>query len=281
MAAAIALPGISARTICLCAGSTAAVSLALWLAWPRRAKATREEVLEALEWLRAECAAIFADVAATVARVGVRDSALDAYAGLPEAEENSAKVRQAIEQPLVLQAAMREAASRAAGALPAGSDGADDLEATLQLFSQDSQVQKATGEIQAMHEACLGGDGISALRSQAWSADEVLEVLRQLGRAKAERLGRLLRDAGASGAPTAEGPVLGVLAVRACAEAESEVWGRLCPGDRRRQCSFAVALEQLSSADPAFRERRAEAERELEALAAPALAASPAVLALA
>ena len=116
------------------------MGLALWLAWPRRAKATQEEALEALEWLRAECAAIFADVAATVARVGVRDSALGAYTGFPEDEENSAKVRQAIEQPLVLQAAMHEAASRAAGALPAGSGSADDLEAALQLFSQDRQA---------------------------------------------------------------------------------------------------------------------------------------------
>ncbi|CAK0907581.1 unnamed protein product, partial [Prorocentrum cordatum] len=209
--------------------------------------ATREEALEALEWLRAECAAIFADVAATVARVGVRDSALGAYAGLPEAEESSAKVRQAIEQPLVLQAAMREAASRAAGALPARGGSAEDLEAALQLFSQDPQVQKATGEIRAMHETCLGGGSVVAPRSQAWSADEALEVLRQLGRAKAERLGRLLHDAGAGGAPGAEGgPVLGGLAVRACAEAEGEVWARLGPGDRHRRCSFAVALEELS-----------------------------------
>lgn len=255
------------------------MGLALWLVWPRRAKATREETMRALERLRAECAAAFADIAATVARVAVPESAWAALAGPEESADGASKVRQTIEQPLVLQAAMEEAAGRAAGELLAGGDSTEDLEDALQRFSSDTQVQQGTDEVQLMHAACMEGNGVDALPSLEkanWTADQLLETLRQLGAAKSDRLQRLF-EAGAGGLTAPSGVPLGVLALRACAEAESEVWERVFPGDGARRCSFTVALEKLSSSDGGFRDRRQKVEADLEALAAGPSAAAAAI----
>jgi len=295
-------PSLGVRAACVAAAATTALALALWLAWPRRPKASREQALEALRRLREECAAVYAEVAACAAAAGLpelpsngltkaaadadaaakaratqgslddEDEDEDGEAASPQSETSETRLRQAVEQPLVLAEALREAAVVAAAALPEGGS-AEDLEAELQRFSADTRVQEATAELQAMHEACLHGRGPELSEACAvgpWTPEAALETLRELGRSKAQAVRNLVSAARAAGPDGQEAQCLGAKVVQACARAEEEVWGKLWPGDRSRRCCFLPALDHFEAADRRFCERRASAECELAALAAAA-----------
>uniref|UniRef100_A0A7S0AC32 Uncharacterized protein n=1 Tax=Pyrodinium bahamense TaxID=73915 RepID=A0A7S0AC32_9DINO len=296
------------RAACLCAASATALVLAMWLAWPRRLKASREEALAALRLLREECASIYVEVAAQAVAAGLSEphvrspaakalaaaaaaaaaaggakaktgtSGAERDAGPSESTEVTAsdKLRQAAQQPLVLEGALREAAARAAVALPDGLT-AEDLEAELARFAEDPEVRRGTEEVRQMHEACLEGRAPAALcdetgggtaAQEPWAAEEVLRLLRELASAKARAVRGLVSAARAAGAGGKEAQCLGAQVVHACAKAEDEVWERHWPGNGSRRRRFLPALERFSADDRRFRERRAVAERELEAIAA-------------
>mmetsp|Transcript_104703 Transcript_104703/g.327702 ORF Transcript_104703/g.327702 Transcript_104703/m.327702 type:complete len:311 (-) Transcript_104703:25-957(-) len=206
------------------------------------------------------------------AEVSSEDEDEDGEAASPQSETSETRLRQAVEQPLVLAEALREAAVVAAAALPEGGS-AEDLEAELQRFSADTRVQEATAELQAMHEACLHGRGPELSEACAvgpWTPEAALETLRELGRSKAQAVRNLVSAARAAGPDGQEAQCLGAKVVQACARAEEEVWGKLWPGDRSRRCCFLPALDHFEAADRRFCERRASAECELAALAAAA-----------
>jgi len=270
-----------AKAACVCVASVTALAALAWLAWPRRRKASKEEVLVVLKLLREECAAACADVSATVVGAklpaAARRPAATALPGTgadgrpsPQAEMAD-KLQQAIGQPLVLTAALQEAAARAASELPGGGS-AEDLEAELERFAEDPEVQGVTGEIRAMHQACLEGRTATAPKSAAkelWAPDEALEMLRTLGQAKAHALHAV---AAAAGGGVEGARQMGAEVLRACAWAEDEAWKRCWPGDAARRSCFPAALEWLAAGSRRFRERRAGVERELSALAAKATA---------
>jgi len=279
------------RRLCVCAISTAALAVGLWLMWPRRPKASREVALAAIRRLRAECTAVYADASAAVARAGLSAAGVGtAVAGASggkaaspppplnapprgvggggggEPKDGAAeKLREALEQPLVLEAALNEATARIASEfLPGGTP--EDLQAILQHYGEESEeVRLGVEDLQAMHSLCLEGRDAPPAEVQTatelWNADQALEVLRELGREKTARLQAVLEQPGA-----AAREARGARAHVACAEAEDAVWERRCPGDRTRRCYFGLALQGLSK-DRSFRDRRAVLERELEGLA--------------
>lgn len=276
----------------------------------RQPRAGKDEVLEALETLKLECASVYAQVAESLARAGplppqataalaaraAKAASGGAHGGAEEAEEDEAaegqekedaatKVLQAIDQPLVLTEALQEAAAKTAAQLvPDGHASAEALEQVLVHFQDEPEVHAATTELRAMHEACLNGrqDAWSEAPSceaamSLWEADAALDMLRELGRAKAEALRAALKRAAIDGS-AARG--LGCQVLQACEAAEDLVWEQKWPGDGTRRSAFAPALARLEAKDRRFRERRAAAEREAEALAAaPAAAATHRVLA--
>merc|ERR1712216_592254 len=112
----------------------------------------------------------YADISATVARHG---SPTVEPAG---ADATDDKLRQALEQPLVLDAALREATARVAagrGCSP------EELEKDVRFHEDSDEVQHCMREIKAMHAACLAGSagkhssGDKALVG-TWSQDEAL-----------------------------------------------------------------------------------------------------------
>lgn len=299
----------SKQTLLLCVASATVAAAALWLVWPRHPKASREALLSSLRRLREECAAIYADAGASVERSGARKhltaSSLSSLASVlaaagkgtqgadnvstdgagAEEEDDSHKLKQVLEQPLVLEAALREANARVAAELfPGGT--AEDLEAELQRNGEDEEVRKSMEVIAEMHQACLLGERAAASEVKAardvWSQDETLDMLRRLGEAKAARLEALrlaLDDQECAGAI----PDLGAKSIQACVNAEEDVWqlGIMTEKEKEeqksgavdnlasRRCLFGLALESYSE-DRSFRNRRVAVESELGKAAAAA-----------
>lgn len=280
----------SKHVLVACLSTSAAVALALWLMWPGRPRASREEVIAALLQLREECAAIYADIAwaVSLAALPPLECALDSAPRKVEEidEEESeddldnkddnetedakavAALHHAVDQPLVLQGALREAAEHVAARLLPGC-GPDDLEAELSHYGNVPEVKDVTRELRDMHKACLEGLVPGAPAPEAcsgvdlWKPHEALEMLQELGRAKALRLRTLLSTIN-EGMYASQ---LGMPALRVCAEVENDVWERCWPGDPVRRCRFNSALEQLSARNSKFRDRRLTIEAELNDLA--------------
>jgi len=258
----------------------------------RRPRHSQAEVLAAVAQLKVDCAGIYTQIAASVARAGPLPpqvaAAVAAAAKRPAAAATAAeageekkesspeqeavlKLRQSMEQRLVLQTALQEAAERAASILAGGRPaGAEDLEAELQRHSEDSEVQEATASLSAMHESCLVGRTGAALLPDdlaldSWEAEDALTTLSALGRARADALQRC-------------GPKVGANVLQAVAAAEDLVWEAQRPHDAASaRASFCPALARLAAKDPRFRDRCAALDRELAALAAKAArAAAPA-----
>eukprot|EP00927_Polykrikos_kofoidii_P062035 TRINITY_DN56865_c0_g1_i1.p1 TRINITY_DN56865_c0_g1~~TRINITY_DN56865_c0_g1_i1.p1 ORF type:complete len:345 (-),score=48.02 TRINITY_DN56865_c0_g1_i1:280-1239(-) len=284
----------------------AAASLTLWLVWRRRPRVTREEAFAALHRLRHECAAAYADVLATITSVGLPEDIAKALVSAskteiskganastsgeddssigagddksPKKEDPATKIRQAIEQPLVLEAVIGRASTRAAAALFPGAKPRD-LETELRLRASESIISEGTNAIRAMHGECLRGVCKESPSSEEalklWGPEEALKMLRELGRSKA---GRLQDHLGKSGGDGQHNASVALGALRACAEGEEELWCRRWPSrearDSRRRC-FRTALARLSALDAGFRARREKVERELEGLAHVAASACP------
>lgn len=269
----------SPRVIALGAASAAAVGLALWLAWPRRPKASLEEVQKALQRMQEECASVFAEMFATVDRAKLpreffREGRLEGSAESPKNEdEPCSKLQQAIEQPLVLGTPLQRAIDLAAKELP-GAWAAEDLEAELARYSEEASVQNSLDDFRRMHSTCLaGGLYQPTLEAKAsWEPASILEMLREVGTAKAKCLQDLLAGI------TEEKQLLriGAEARRLCEAEEEKIWQRRWPGDRGKRCSFLPLLEHFSS-DSSFRQRRFAIETELEELGREAVLTSKAV----
>mmetsp|Transcript_115787 Transcript_115787/g.332659 ORF Transcript_115787/g.332659 Transcript_115787/m.332659 type:complete len:321 (-) Transcript_115787:38-1000(-) len=254
--------------------------LARW----RRPSVGKEEALLALERMKCECAAVYTQVVVGVARAGPLpekatslpsapkpkdDAGGESGAAGPPEDEGTTTLRQAIDQPLVLTDALKEAAARSLAGVPGADASAEGMEQILVDFQDDPEVQAALADVRAMHEACLEGKhdlfvaspSLDSLVGQ-WEADEALEMLRELGSAKAAAL----RSALAAAPP---GVAVGSVALRTCTSAEDSVWERRWPNDTVRRSTFEAALARLEAKDGRFRDRRAAVERELEQLAAP------------
>jgi len=244
------------KTVLVCTAAATLLTVAVCLSRPRPSKATKEESLEAVSSLRREFAAAYADVSGVVARHGspvVEPAKADAA-------EN--KLQQALEQPLVLEAALREATARVAAARGCSPEA---LERDVRRHEDSEEVQQEMAEIKAMHAACLaGGSGKKAPGGKAlvgtWEQDEALDMLREIGAAKAEKLRSIC--AGQLGAEASCPPAAALIA--ACSEAEQEVWGRH-PGAANRRSSLGLALEEFAASSPDFARKRAALEAELEA----------------
>lgn len=235
--------------------SAGALVVALWLTWPKR-KVSREDVVVALHSLRAEFAAVCAGVSSVVQRCEPKTLAVAGIDSLKEEEKHDERVRQAIEQPLV-SASLHDAMALVASTALNGS--ADDMEAALQSHKDSEEVEQLTQQVHALHTACLGGaipDAAGCVATDMWTDDSLIELLRELGLAKAAALREIVPGAKA----------LGPRVVRLCAAAEDKVWERRFPGDRIRRCYFGVGLEARMK-DRLFRERRDAVERELERIA--------------
>lgn len=275
----------SKQTLLLCTASAVVAAATLWLLWPRHPKVSREALLVSIRRLREECAAIYADVGASVGRSGARKhlatSSFSSFAAVAaagqgagdagdslEEEDGTHKLQQVLEQPLILEAALHEANARVAAELfPGGT--AEDLNYELLRNGDDEEVQTSMEAIMEMHQACLRGDRAAATEGraarEAWSQDEVLAMLRRLGDAKVACLETL--RLGLSGQNDCSAIAdLGAKSIQACVEAEDDVWRQSCEaaGDlaAARRCMFAVALDSHSE-DRAFRNRRAAVESEL------------------
>mmetsp|Transcript_143151 Transcript_143151/g.247755 ORF Transcript_143151/g.247755 Transcript_143151/m.247755 type:complete len:245 (+) Transcript_143151:63-797(+) len=236
--------------------------------WPSP-KASRDVVLKALNRLKQEFTAVYVETAATVSQAalpkpGTSLAELTASLAPKRArqEQDSApeKLKQVLEQPLVLEAALKEATARAAAELWAGAT-PEDLESELERYGSEVEVVQTMEEVQAMHQACLEGRNVAPedvrKAMHLWRADEVLQMLRELGLAKASALEALMA------APSHQASV-GARAVEVCARAEDIVWERCWPGDARRRCSFHVALQGFSAEKRSFLEKRVALEAELE-----------------
>lgn len=244
------------KAVLVCTAAATLLTVAVCLSRPRRSKATKEEALEAISSLRREFAAAYADVSAIVARHGspAVEPAKD------DAAEN--KVQQAVSQPLVLEAALREATARVAIARGCSPEA---LEQDVKHHEDSEEVQQQMTEIKVMHAACLAGcTGKKAPGGKAlvgtWGQDEALDMLRELGRAKAERLRSILAsqlEAEGSCPPAAA-------LISECSEAEHEVWGRH-PDAGNRRSSLGPAVEEFAASSPDFARKRAALEAELEA----------------
>lgn len=250
----------------LCTAAATLLTLAFCFSRPRRPKATKEEALETISLLRREFAAAYADVSAIVTRHG---SPAVEPAG---ADATDDKLRQALEQPLVLDAALREATARVAAGRGCSPEA---LEQDVRLHEDADEVQQRMREIKAMHADCLAGRAgkhssgekahdmlRDAINERTWKQDEALDMLRELGHAKAERVRYICaRQLEAMGSC----PPAAAL-VTACAEAEQEVWGRhQDAGDRRS--SLGPAIEEFVASSSEFARRRTALEAELEAAA--------------
>eukprot|EP00929_Paragymnodinium_shiwhaense_P034121 TRINITY_DN18607_c0_g1_i2.p1 TRINITY_DN18607_c0_g1~~TRINITY_DN18607_c0_g1_i2.p1 ORF type:complete len:295 (+),score=59.16 TRINITY_DN18607_c0_g1_i2:75-887(+) len=226
-------------TVCLAAaGIATATGVVLWLTWPRR-KAPRDRVLAALGELRHELAAAYADVVGSISSAGFAPGARRG------SEDPLDKLRQAVEQPLVLQAALGEAATSAAGALREGAT-AQQLEAETQRLADDPEVKEGTGVARTLHQECVAGRladvAESGAAAELWGQEALLSMLRQLGEAKAETI-RELRN---------RGKLTAAASIRACSTSEDQVWSAKWPEKaactQRRRC-FTTALERHSSTD--------------------------------
>lgn len=244
------------RTVLLCTGAATLLTLVVWLSRPRRSRATKEEALDALRLLRLEFTAAYADVSTVVARHG---SAAPVTANADAPDD---RLRQALEQPLVLDAALREATARAAAGRGCSPEA---LEQDVRLHEVEEEVQEGMQEIKEMHAACLAGctgeqaPGAKALAGM-WKQDEALNMLRELGRAKAERL----RSICASPLEVEGSCPPAAALVAACAEAEQEVW-RCHPDAGERRSLLGPAIEAFAAKSTEFARRRAALEAELEA----------------
>ncbi|CAE8703313.1 unnamed protein product, partial [Polarella glacialis] len=164
-----------------------ALGLAVWLSWPRK-RASKEEALLALRHLQEDCASVYAQVEDAVLRAELPRDVLSASEGGDESE----KLDQVLDQPLVLGGALRAAAERAAQELPKGvAESAEDLEAVFENFSEEPEFQEAIAELGAMHKACLQSGSLLPEASGQGPVDEatddqLLETLRALGHARAE-----------------------------------------------------------------------------------------------
>jgi len=322
--------GPSRQTLCVCAVSAASLGVSLWLLWPRKSEARRNSARQGLRRLHEEFAAAYGDVSCVVSGCWCRTqetSSADGAAGIaaaaaasnaaafaaagatggadvpgddgmgsagvPEAPTEAEKLKQVLEQPLVLGAALHEAASRAADVVFSTPGSAPDgLESELQRQLGEDVVRNTTAEIRAMHEACLKGhalpafpiqvavalgsknnlDGVSSVTpsaSEPWGDEEALEMLEALARAKVERLRAIF----ATGVSPIEGEEvearrrrLATSAILASVEAENEIWDRKWPGNRARRCGLVPALARLPQVD-GLRARREKVESDLEALA--------------
>eukprot|EP00747_Dinoflagellata_sp_TGD_P169129 gnl/TRDRNA2_/TRDRNA2_197275_c0_seq1.p1 gnl/TRDRNA2_/TRDRNA2_197275_c0~~gnl/TRDRNA2_/TRDRNA2_197275_c0_seq1.p1 ORF type:complete len:292 (-),score=50.36 gnl/TRDRNA2_/TRDRNA2_197275_c0_seq1:18-854(-) len=261
----------SQQTICICAATAAVVVVTAYLLWPRRARLSKEDALLGLGRLREEFAAAYADVAAVVSACGPPPAPPlppDAKETAPKEDTNTERLRQALEQPLVLEAALRGASQRVAAELVPGGCGKD-FEAELRNYEDEEEVSRATEDFRAMHQACLQGKtrllpGLAA--SGPWKPEEALEMLRRLGRARVERLQMLLTSVGGPPGANDEARRLGGLFVSACGQVEDEVWEKHYPGDTARRCLFGPALASFTE-DRGFCVRRLNVEAELDALA--------------
>eukprot|EP00928_Gymnodinium_smaydae_P057071 TRINITY_DN40346_c0_g1_i1.p1 TRINITY_DN40346_c0_g1~~TRINITY_DN40346_c0_g1_i1.p1 ORF type:complete len:275 (+),score=75.45 TRINITY_DN40346_c0_g1_i1:44-868(+) len=241
------------------AATAAALLLARAAARPaRRKRVTSEQALSALRLLRAEVAAFYADIVGSIGRAGLPRAlaAAGASAKPSQAEDSSVlRMRQAIEQPLVLAAGLAEATARAAAAGLGPGATAADLEAELRRpRPENPEFERIATEVRAMHEACLQGRCAEASSPQEeaelWEPDLALSMLRELGTAKAACLRGV-------DAPSA--------ALRACAKAEETVWRQRWPDDfAQRRLAFAPALERFAARDEDFRKRRRAVELELQ-----------------
>lgn len=274
---------ISTRTVYL-AGATGVAAVGLFLLWRCRAnQPTKEEVVDALAALKGECASAYAEVASAVERAGPlpptvliaqKAAASGGSAAAEKSQESLDKLRQSIEQPLVLGHALQAAADRAASTLWEGATG-EDLENQLESWEGEPLVDAGTAELSAMHEACLlGKDDASLLPEDVadgcWEADDALKTLRELGAARIEALEKATAglSGGLSKAVGESAVEYGAKIVRACSESEEMVWQRLWQNDQVRRRSFGPALVRLSAKDKRFREKRETLERELGSKAA-------------
>lgn len=286
-----------AARVAAAAGAVAAVGAVGWLLWwrSRQPRASKEEVVETLKRLKDECASVYAEATAAMARAGppsevAAAAAAAAWRSPPqgasfgsagedeERDDPALKLRQAVEQPLVLTGALQEAAERTAAELLPGTGGdAAALEEELRRFEGEPEVQLATEELRAMHEACVqcreDASLLAACTSEClWEADAALDMLRELGQAKVEAFKTALKTAPA-GPGSRAAAALGPRALEACMASEDLLWEQKYPGDRARRLGFAPALARLQAKDRAFRLRRATIERELDSMAAPSAAA--------
>lgn len=264
---------------CVCAGSIGALGIVLWLTWPRRPKPTRESVIAGLRRLREECAAVYADITALVTCANLpshmRGTSMPYGEGDDVNKEHGEKLQHAIEQPLILMAALHDAAARAAREIHPSCT-AEDLETDSQRFCDDMEVQRITSEIQEMHTSCLRGNLAGVLKSSTvggdalWNAASALEMLRKIGQAKVKCLEALVSEARTKETCNKQlatfRPESGLAVVHACAQAENEIWERLWPDDSARRCCFVTAVERFTFSDSLFRKQRIALDKELENL---------------
>jgi hypothetical protein len=274
---ALADAGPSRQSIVLGVASAAALASALWVVWPRKPKASQDALRRSLQHLRAEYAAVYAEVSASVARAGLPSHSTTSLASLAAVAASSSgqssreedglqKLTQVLEQPLLLEAALREASGHAASELLPGAT-ATDLESTLQHFENDSNVRKSVEDIQEMHQACLSGRLAASTEvmtsKEMWSEESILDMLRVLGQDKCAQLEVLKTCLNHREEPGAIVD-LGARIVEACAEAEDRTWENQFGSDSKmRRCLFRLALESYSM-ESSFACRRAALESELE-----------------
>mmetsp|Transcript_56044 Transcript_56044/g.87228 ORF Transcript_56044/g.87228 Transcript_56044/m.87228 type:complete len:299 (+) Transcript_56044:74-970(+) len=276
---ALADGGPSKQSIILGVASAAALASALWIVWPRRPKASHDALLKSLKHLRAEYAAVYAEVSSAVVRSGLPSTSTTSLSSLAavaasswndsnesedtKEESGLQKLAQVLEQPLILDAALREASDHAASDLLPGGK-AHDLESTMQHFANDSDVKESVDAIHDMHRACLVGEQAAPTEikrsKDMWSEENVLDMLRVLGQAKCAHLENL-KTCLSQGDDMVN---LGVRIIEACAQAEDQAWDRKFGIDSRtRRCLFRLALESYSM-ERSFGDRRAALESELE-----------------
>lgn len=281
----------SVRFACLAAGAATAGAAVCWLLYARsRPRPEKEDILLALARMKVECADVYAEVAAAIAKAGPLPPTVaasihaaawkskgEAVEGpAPERDDPALKLRQIVEQPLVLSGALGIAAQNAAQLLPGCDNTAEALEDELCRFEAEPEVQAATAELRDMHEACLLCRDNAALLAtpasqEVWVAEALLEMLRELGCAKNDALLVGLKGPPSRGSGVSDRG-LGARVMQACAASEDLVWEQKWPGDWARRCSFIAALASFSAKDRIFRDRQAAIERELESTMVPVAA---------
>jgi len=234
--------------------------------------------MAAMQKLQEEVAVVYSDVVATISSSGIPPRVASLPPLLTHADKSNddindaashkddpaLKMRQVIEQPLLLQTALMEAAERAAAHLYEGASH-EDLQAELERHEDDPEVQLATEAINSAHQECIRGRlpdnyPVAEAACKMWDKHAILDTFRALGRAKLQALEVATCSAVSTATRRSPGGAL-----RACATAEDATWRSLWPSDyEARRRSFQTALERHTANDRrGFGQRREAIEKEL------------------
>eukprot|EP00434_Breviolum_minutum_P010404 symbB.v1.2.009175.t2/scaffold579.1/size184598/9 len=240
--------------------ATVTVTGYLWLRCPQTNKV---DILATFQRLRAECLAVYAEIAMVVALTSLGSGASRST------EEDT--LSQILEQRLVLTHGLHAAACRVAESMGGGWTAAD-LETLIPSYAEEPGVKEGFAELQALHQTCLKTGCLGSTTPLSPSA--ALQTLRSLGERKASKLMEL------QGVSTSKTGSLGPRILQLCTEVEADFWSQnhleseLEPktsptsnpsaGAEMASASFGAAVVQLDAENESFQESYTKLMKDLE-----------------